>query len=102
MSLDVPARCEVYGVALGDEAARAMFKLLSELRAAGVAADMAFGGKGLKGAMKGADRSGARFALILGERDLAAGAVQVKDLATAEQSEVPLGQVVDVLKEKVQ
>ena len=34
----------------------------TELRRAGVAADMAFGGKGLKGAMKGADRSGARFA----------------------------------------
>ncbi|MEV4170374.1 histidine--tRNA ligase [Nonomuraea sp. NPDC049709] len=102
VALDVPARCEVYGVALGDEAARAMFGLLSELRAAGVAADMAFGGKGLKGAMKGADRSGARFALILGERDLAAAAVQVKDLATAEQTEVPLAQVVKVLKGKVQ
>ncbi|GAA2314364.1 histidine--tRNA ligase [Nonomuraea roseoviolacea subsp. roseoviolacea] len=97
-----PSRCEVYGVALGEEAARAMFKLLSELRAAGVAADMAFGGKGLKGAMKGADRSGARFALILGERDLAAEAVQLKDLTTAEQTEVPLAQVVDVLKGKVQ
>ncbi|MEW9554313.1 histidine--tRNA ligase [Nonomuraea sp. NPDC050783] len=97
-----PARCEVYGVALGDEAARAMFSLVSELRAAGVAADMAFGGKGLKGAMKGADRSGARFALILGERDLAARAVQVKDLTTADQTEVPLAQVVDVLKGKVQ
>ncbi|MFB4275907.1 MULTISPECIES: histidine--tRNA ligase [unclassified Nonomuraea] len=102
VALDVPARCEVYGVALGDEAARAMFRLLSELRAAGVAADMAFGGKGLKGAMKGADRSGARFALILGERDLAAAAVQVKDLVTAEQTEVPLVQVVKVLKGKMQ
>ncbi|MFG6197471.1 histidine--tRNA ligase [Nonomuraea sp. JJY05] len=100
--LDTPARCEVYGVALGDEAARAMFKLVSELRAAGVAADMSFGGKGLKGAMKGADRSGARFALILGERDLAAEAVQVKDLTTAEQTEVPLAKVVDVLKGKLQ
>ncbi len=97
-----PARCEVYGVALGDEAARAMFTLVNDLRAAGVAADMAFGGKGLKGAMKGADRSGARFALILGERDLAARAVQVKDLTTADQTEVPLAQVVDVLKGKVQ
>ncbi|MFI7703760.1 histidine--tRNA ligase [Nonomuraea sp. NPDC049480] len=97
-----PSRCEVYGVALGDEAARAMFKLLNELRAAGVAADMAFGGKGLKGAMKGADRSGARFALILGERDLAADAVQVKDLSTADQTEVPLAQVVGFLKGKVQ
>ncbi|MEU6787066.1 histidine--tRNA ligase [Nonomuraea angiospora] len=100
--LDTPARCEVYGVALGDEAARSMFKLVSELRAAGVAADMSFGGKGLKGAMKGADRSGARFALILGERDLAAKAVQVKDLTTAEQTEVPLAEVVDVLKGKLQ
>ncbi|MFI9842678.1 histidine--tRNA ligase [Nonomuraea sp. NPDC051941] len=100
--LDTPARCEVYGVALGDEAARTMFKLVSELRAAGVAADMSFGGKGLKGAMKGADRSGARFALILGERDLAAKAVQVKDLTTAEQTEVPLAEVVDVLKGKLQ
>ncbi|KAB8193241.1 histidine--tRNA ligase [Nonomuraea phyllanthi] len=102
VQLDTPPRCEVYGVALGDEAARAMFRLLSELRAAGVAADMAFGGKGLKGAMKGADRSGARFALILGERDLAAEAVQVKDLTTADQTEVPLAQVVDVLKGKLQ
>ncbi|MFI7129869.1 histidine--tRNA ligase [Nonomuraea sp. NPDC050153] len=100
--LDTPARCEVYGVALGDEAARAMFKLVSGLRAAGVAADMSFGGKGLKGAMKGADRSGARFALILGERDLAAEAVQVKDLTTAEQTEVLLAEVVDVLKGKLQ
>ncbi|SDL68559.1 histidine--tRNA ligase [Nonomuraea jiangxiensis] len=96
------SRVQVYGVPLGDDARRRMFLLVSELREAGVSADMAFGGKGLKGAMKGADRSGARFALILGERDLAAEAVQVKDLTTAEQTEVPLAQVVDVLKGKVQ
>ncbi|GAA3657544.1 histidine--tRNA ligase [Nonomuraea antimicrobica] len=95
-------RVQVYGVPLGDDARRRMFLLVDELRGAGLRADMAFGGKGLKGAMKGADRSGARFALILGERDLAAAAVQVKDLATAEQAEVPLAQVVDVLKGKVQ
>ncbi|GAA0933150.1 histidine--tRNA ligase [Nonomuraea longicatena] len=97
-----PPRCSVYGVALGDEAARALFGLVGRLRAAGVAADMSFGGKGLKGAMKGADRSGARYALIMGERDLAAQVVQLKDLTTAEQTEVPLAQVVDVLKGKVQ
>ncbi|WP_197093918.1 histidine--tRNA ligase [Nonomuraea sp. SBT364] len=97
-----PGRVQVYGVALGDDARRRMFHLVAELRRAGVSADMAFGGKGLKGAMKGADRSGARFALILGERDLAAEAAQVKDLTTAEQTEVPLARVVDVLKGKVQ
>ncbi|MBB6348584.1 histidine--tRNA ligase [Nonomuraea muscovyensis] len=99
---DATGRLQVYGVPLGDDARRRMFLLVDELRRAGVSADMAFGGKGLKGAMKGAGRSGARFALILGERDLAAQAVQLKDLTTAEQTEVPLAQVVDVLKGKVQ
>ncbi|NBE99453.1 histidine--tRNA ligase [Nonomuraea sp. KC401] len=96
------ARVQVYGVPLGDEARRRMFLILNDLRVAGVSADMAFGGKGLKGAMKGAGRSGAGFALILGERDLAAEVAQVKNLTTAEQTEVPLAQVVDVLKGKVQ
>ncbi|WP_283132969.1 histidine--tRNA ligase [Rhizohabitans arisaemae] len=95
------ARCEVYGVPLGERAARAVFGLVTELRRAGVAADMAFGGKGLKGAMKGADRSGAAFAVILGERDLAAGSAQVKTLETGEQSEVPLTEIVMKLKERL-
>jgi histidyl-tRNA synthetase len=93
-------RVQVYGVPLGEEARRRMFQLLTELRRAGLAADMSFGGKGVKGAMKGADRSGARYALILGGRDLEAQAVQLKDLTTAEQTEVPLAEVVDILKGK--
>ncbi|MCG5218823.1 histidine--tRNA ligase [Streptosporangium sp. KLBMP 9127] len=101
VELTVPPRCQVYGVPLGEDAARRMFSLVAGLRAEGIAADMAYGGKGLKGAMKGADRSGARFALILGERDLQAHAVQLKDLTTAEQTEVPLAQVADVLKGKL-
>jgi histidyl-tRNA synthetase len=40
--------------------------------------------------MKAADRSGARFALVLGERDLQAGEVGVKDLTTGEQRSVAL------------
>ncbi|MBO3747712.1 histidine--tRNA ligase [Streptosporangiaceae bacterium NEAU-GS5] len=92
---------DVYGVALGEEAKRRMFLLVTDLRQAGVGADMAYGSRGMKGAMKAADRSGARFALILGERDLAAEAVQVKDLTTAEQTEVPLTEVVTTLKGKL-
>ncbi|RJL33979.1 histidine--tRNA ligase [Bailinhaonella thermotolerans] len=94
----VPPRCEVYGVPLGEVAARRMFSLVGELRRAGVAADMAYGGKGLKGAMKGADRSGAAYAVILGERDLEAGTAQVKDMAGGEQAAVPLEEIVETLK----
>lgn len=84
------ARVEVFGVPLGDEARDRLVGILGALRRAGIRADLAYGGRGLKGAMKAADRSGARLALVLGERDLAAGVVQLKDLAAGEQTEVAL------------
>ncbi|WP_433323951.1 histidine--tRNA ligase [Spirillospora sp. CA-294931] len=94
-------RCEVFGVALGEPAERRLFTMIDELRGAGVAADMAYGGKKLKGAMKDADRSGARYALILGERDIAAGSVQLKDLAGGDQTAVPLTELTATLKERL-
>lgn len=91
------ARCEVYGVPLGDAARSRLVVLAGALRRAGVRVDLAYGGRGLKGAMKAADRSGARYALVLGERDLAEGTVGVKDLVSGEQRAVPLDDVVDEL-----
>ena len=63
----------------------------AQLRAAGVRVDLAYGDRGLKGAMRAADRSGARIALVAGDRDIEAGTVGVKDLATGEQVSVPIG-----------
>ena len=51
--------------------------------------------------MKGADRSGARLAVVLGERDLEAGEAQLKDLGSGEQVAVPLEEIVTVIKEKL-
>ncbi|GAA1894923.1 histidine--tRNA ligase [Streptomyces sodiiphilus] len=94
---DLPRGTEVFAVPLGEDARRALFALVTELRRAGVAADFAYGGKGMKNGMKSADRSGARFALVAGERDLAEGTVQLKDLASGEQSPVGLGALVGTL-----
>jgi histidyl-tRNA synthetase len=91
------ARCEVFGVPLGDAAKRRLVALAAQLRGAGVRVDLAYGGRGLKGAMKAADRSGARLALVLGERDLEAGTIGVKDLATGEQQAVALDAAVDTV-----
>jgi histidyl-tRNA synthetase len=55
---------------------------------------MAYGDRGLKGAMRAADRSGARIALVVGDRDIEAGTVAVKDLTTGEQDSVPIDSVV--------
>lgn len=92
-------RVQAFVVPLGDEARRRGLQIVTELRNAGVAADFAFGGKGLKGAMKAADRSGARYAVVLGDRDLADGAVQLKDLTTADQRAVPLTDLARTVKE---
>lgn len=83
-------RVDVFGIAIGDEARTTMSKLINELRAAGVSADMSYGQRGLKGSMKGADRAGAKFALVLGERELEAGEVAVKNLADHAQESVAL------------
>ena len=56
---------------------------------------------GVKGAMKAADRSGARFAVVVGERDLAAGVAQVKDLRNGQQAEVPVADLVAELERLV-
>ncbi|MDH6708665.1 histidyl-tRNA synthetase [Kitasatospora sp. MAA19] len=99
-ALDLPAATSVYAVALGEEAKNVLFAKVVELRRAGVATDLAFGVKSIKNAMKSADRSGARFALVAGERDLADGVVQLKDLTTGEQNPVALDALVTTLKEK--
>ncbi|WP_406413325.1 histidine--tRNA ligase [Streptomyces halstedii] len=101
IALDIPATTSVYAVPLGEEARRVLFGLVTELRKAGVATDFAFGGRGLKGAMKSANRSGARYTVVAGERDLAEGDVQLKDMESGEQQAVPVGDLVAVLQGKL-
>ena len=89
------ARCDVFGVPLGEHAKLRLAVLAAQLRASGVRVDLAYGDRGLKGAMRAADRSGARVALVAGERDIDAGTIGVKDLTTGEQVDVATDSVVD-------
>jgi histidyl-tRNA synthetase len=86
----VPAgsACQVFGVPLGDEAHADVLVLVTALRRAGIRADMAFGSRGLKGAMKAADRSGARFAVLIGADEQHNGTVRVKDLGSSDQLDI--------------
>ena len=89
------ARCQVFGVPMGAAAKAELVALAGRLRAAGISVDLAYGDRGLKGAMKAADRSGARLALVLGEREIEEGVIEVKDLSNGEQRTAALGTVVD-------
>lgn len=90
LELGPQGRVDVYGVALGQAARAAMVPLLAQLRRAGLRADMAYGGRGMKGAMKGADRSGAVATIVLGDTELAAGDVVIKNMRTGAQNSVAL------------
>jgi histidyl-tRNA synthetase len=84
-------------VPLGAAAKAWAVRTVGELRRQGVAADLAYGDRGLKGAMKAADRSGARWAVVVGDRDLEAGVAQLKDLKSGEQTAVPLHELLEKL-----
>jgi histidyl-tRNA synthetase len=84
-------------VALGDEAERWTFATADRLRRDGLRVGLDLKGRSLGAQMKEADRQGARYAVIVGKDELAAGAAQVKDMASGEQRSVPFGDLANVL-----
>jgi histidyl-tRNA synthetase len=87
---------DVFVVAVGDDAATtsASRLLVRRLREAGVRADAALGPRAMKGQLRAADRAGATFVAIVGDRDLAAGNVTIKELAHGQQESVSIEDVV--------
>ena len=85
--------CEAEGVALPDsffldlfivpiseKGKRMALRLAEELRAASVAVDIAYGDRSLKGGMKAADKSGARFSLVLGDDESDSETLSLKEM----------------------
>ena len=76
--------------------------LVALLRRADLAADRAYGGRSMKAQMKAADRSGAAWALIVGDDEVAAGEVTLRDLRHhTEQERVPRDAVIDHLRKRL-
>jgi histidyl-tRNA synthetase len=92
-SLPEPRAPRCFVVAIGDEARRAGVTLVADLRAAGIAATSSYEERPLKAQLKMADRAGAAFAGILGEKELADGTVTLRRLADGVQESVPTADV---------
>jgi histidyl-tRNA synthetase len=99
MMIDAPPAeaPEVVLVPLGAEAEARAQAILAELRGSGVAADMAYRGN-MKKRLTRANAAGARYALLIGEDELASGQAQLKDLASGAQHAVPLDRIGEALK----
>jgi histidyl-tRNA synthetase len=79
---------DLFIIALSSEEKAFVSNLLNELRNAGVACDMAYGDRALKGAMKSADKSGAKFSAVIGSDEIKSGIVALKDMNSGESKEV--------------
>ena len=88
-------RRPIFVAAMGETARESALGLLRDLRRAGLEAHMEYEGRSLKSQMKRADRLKAAFALILGDDELAAGEVSVKDMSTGGQSRVARDGIVE-------
>ena len=98
MLLNAPAAESIDAVIvpMGEAAEARATGILADLRRAGIAADMAYRGN-MKRRLAKADAQGARFAIIIGDDELAKGAAAVKALGPGTQSEVPFDDLARVL-----
>ena len=88
---------DVFIVALGEAAEAKAFSLLTRSRDAGLWAAMGYAGRSLKSQMKAADKAGARFAVILGEDEIAGDFVTLRDMSSSEQQQVPMPDIINKL-----
>ena len=91
-----PDRPRAVLVPMGDAATLMATGLLADLRSAGIAADMGYKGN-MKKRMQRANDARARFAIIMGDDELARGEVSLKDLVSGEQKAVAVSGLAEAL-----
>jgi histidyl-tRNA synthetase len=96
-----PPRLELFLAAIGDEAARRVFILMSSLQRRGHRAEMDYEGKSLKSQLRRADKLRACHVLILGEDEIARQAALFKDMDAGTQEEIPLAGLEELLLERL-
>jgi histidyl-tRNA synthetase len=95
-------RTGVFIAHLGETATQQAVALASSLRTAGIGVVQAPGGKSLKAQLRLANTVGARFAVIIGEEEVAAGTVVLRDMTGATQDKINVDALVGRLKTSFQ
>jgi histidyl-tRNA synthetase len=92
-------QADIYLVNVGDLAQQKAFSVAEQLRSIGLNVVLHAGGGSFKSQMKKADRSGAKFAAILGDDEAAANELSLKPmLGQGEQARVKLDQVLSIIQ----
>ena len=89
---------DLFIIPLGEGAKLQALTIAQELRNRGKRVEIAFGDRALKGAMKGADKSGATYVIVLGDSEISSGTVELKAMKTGISSSVKIDSLFKVLE----
>ncbi|MBI2637834.1 MAG: histidine--tRNA ligase [Candidatus Sungbacteria bacterium] len=92
---------KVFFVQLGDMAKKKSFKIIEELRDAGISAGESLGRDSIKSQLKIADKSQAEFSLILGQKEAIDGTIIIREMGSGNQEIIPFDRLIDTLKKKL-
>lgn len=90
---------DFYAIAMDDNCRESAFRLTYNLRKAGLHGNMAFEARSMKNAMRQADKSGARFALLIGSTELETNSVMIKNMHVGEQEIMACEKAIAYIKE---
>ena len=88
---------DLFIIPLGESAKEQALTIAAKLRKVGKVVEIAFGDRALKGAMKGADKSGATYVIVLGESEIASGTVELKEMKTGQTRSVKIDSLLQSL-----
>lgn len=91
-------RSDLYVASMGERAGKYVPVLAAQLRAQGVRTEFDISARGLKAQMKYADKSGARYVVVIGDDELDAGKVSVKDMASGDSVVCDLDRLAEAVK----
>ena len=89
---------DLFIIPLGESAKVQALTIASELRAKGKKVEIAFGDRALKGAMKGADKSGAMHVIVLGESEISTETVLLKEMKSGAETSVKINSLFEALE----
>ena len=89
---------DLFIIPLGDGAKLQALTIASDLRAKGKRVEIAFGDRALKGAMKGADKSGATYVIVLGDSEISSGTVELKEMKSGGSTSVKIDLLLEALE----
>jgi histidyl-tRNA synthetase len=89
---------DLFVIPLGEVAKVQALVIASHLRLNGKRVEIAFGDRALKGAMKGADKSGSTYVIVLGESEISSGTVELKDMKSGLSTSVKIDSLLEALE----